>query len=568
MAADFTEFLVRKKIVTPEQILESRTLQEHTGTKLQDVIVDLGYATAPEVMSAIAEFHGLQVIDLTEVAIPPGVIELVPEAVARENVVIPMDLENGALKIILSDPTDSDTIQKLQFILNMDIQPVLAPREQIIEAINRHYGKAETENVDTLLVEFTDDAIDFDEPGAASAPAAQDDSDPRIVKLVDLIFEEAIRLRSSDIHIEPFADRVRVRYRIDGELVERDSPPRPLLDPLLARIKFMSNIALSERPQPQDGRIKMLVQGRPFDLRVSILPTHHGESAVMRIANQISINGLGLADGDCQRFQQSLKRSNGLFLVTGPTRSGKTTTVYAALNELNRPDRNIVTAEDPVEYYLSGVNQVEVKHQVGLDFARIIPPMLLQAPDIILVGEICDPKTAQIAVQAALSGPMVFRTLQTTNDAPGAITRLVDLGVQPFLIASSVTAIMAQRLVRVVCPKCKVRDDPNTSKLQGAGITSDQLANATFMRGSGCKHCFHAGYHGRLGIFELMRMSADIREMTCNRAPNHEVRRQARLLGMRTLLEDGVDKALRGITTIEQVLIACDHELDTDVADS
>jgi type IV pilus assembly protein PilB len=337
---------------------------------------------------------------------------------------------------------------------------------------------------------------------------------------------------------------------------------------LLPRIKIKSNIATSERPQPQDGRIKLNVRGRTFDLRVSILPTHHGESAVLRIPNRLSIEELGFDQDDCQRFRRIINRPNGMFLVTGPMSSGKTTTVCAALNEMNRPDRKIIAAEDPVEYHMPGINQVEVKHKLGLDFPRIIREMLRQAPNIVLVGDIRDQETAQMAVQAALAGPLVIGTLHTTDDAPSAITRLVDMGVQPFLIAGSVTAILAQRLVRVVCPKCKEPDDPDTSQLHAAGIPSDQLANATFMRGRGCNHCYHTGYRGRLGIFELMRMSAGIREMTFNRAPNQEIRRQARQMGMRTLLEDGVDKATKGITTVEQVLSTCHHELETDAAAS
>jgi type IV pilus assembly protein PilB len=316
----------------------------------------------------------------------------------------------------------------------------------------------------------------------------------------------------------------------------------------------------------------MIVQGRQFDLHVSILPTDNGQSVVMRILDRASISigvrDLGVGDEDYKRFQQIIERPSGLFLVTGPMGSGKTTTLTAALNELNRPDRKIITAEDPVEYYLPGVNQVEVKHSIGIDFQRIIRAMLRQAPDIIVIGEIRDQQTAQIAVQAALAGCMVFSTLHTTNDAPSAITRLVDIGAPPFLIASSVIAIMAQRLVRVICPRCKEADDPDTSELHAAGITPDQLANATFMRGRGCNHCHHTGYRGRLGIFELMRTSVGIREMIFNREPTQTIRRQARSLGMRTLLEDGINKALRGITTLEEVLSACRHELESDVAAS
>jgi type IV pilus assembly protein PilB len=307
----------------------------------------------------------------------------------------------------------------------------------------------------------------------------------------------------------------------------------------------------------------MSVQGQHFDLRVSVLPTVHGQSTVMRILDrnsiQVSIKDLGFSDEDYKRFQTIIKRPNGIFLVTGPTGSGKTTTLYASLNELNRPDRKIITAEDPVEYYLPGINQVEVKHQIGLDFARIIRAMLRQAPNIILVGEIRDKETAEIAVQASLTGHLVFSTLHT-NDAPSAITRLGDIGVPPFLIASSVIAIMAQRLVRLICPKCKESYSPPPSEIKAAGYTSDQVKSATFARGQGCNYCHHTGYRGRKGIFEMMSMNSTIREMTFNREPTQAIRKKARQTGMRTLLEDGLSKALRGQTTLDEVLSICHHE--------
>jgi type IV pilus assembly protein PilB len=563
---DFCDILVQKQVLSADQLAEARALAQQTGVKVQEALVKLGYAKIEEVMSAVAEFHGMPFVDLTDVTIPQAVVETVPESVARENVILPMSVENGALKIITSDPSDFDTLQKLQFILNKDIQPVLAAREQIIEAINRHYGQTETESVDSMLAEFTDTAIDFTETEATAA-GAEMDGDAPVIKLVNLIIQEAVSLRASDIHIEPFADRVRVRYRIDGVLVERDSPPRRLLAPILSRIKIMSRIDIAEKRRPQDGRIKMTLSGKHYDLRVSLLPTTHGQSAVMRILDraniQLNIRDLGFGEDDYTRFQTIIKRPNGIFLVTGPTGSGKTTTLYAALNELNRPDRKIITAEDPVEYYLPGINQVEVKHQIGLDFQRIIRAMLRQAPNIILVGEIRDVETAEIAVQASLTGHLVFSTLHT-NDAPSAITRLVDIGVQPFLVASSVIAIMAQRLIRVVCPKCKEPDQPPESELQAAGLTPDRLANATFMRGRGCSHCHHTGYRGRLGIYEMLRMNSVLREMTFTRQPTQAIRRQSRLLGMRTLLEDGVGKALKGITTLEEVLSICHHEAEHD----
>jgi type IV pilus assembly protein PilB len=495
------------------------------------------------------------------VNIPPAIIEMVPESVARENVVIPLSQENGVLRIGVADAGDFDTLQKLQFILNKDIQPVLAPKEQIIDAINRHYGQTETESVDSMLSEFTDTQIDFTETEATTTShAAADDSDSPVVKLCNLIIQEAISLRASDIHIEPFADRVRVRYRIDGVLVERDSPPRRLLAPMISRLKIMGNIDISEKRRPQDGRIKMTTKGKHFDLRVSALPTNHGQSIVMRILDrssiQVSVKDLGFSEDNYKRFQQIIKRPNGIFLCTGPTGSGKTTTLYAAMNELNRPDRKIITAEDPVEYYLPGINQAEVKHSIGLDFARIIKAMLRQAPNIILVGEIRDQETADIAVQASLTGHLVFSTLHT-NDAPSAITRLQDIGVPPYLVASSVIAILAQRLVRVVCAKCKEPDKPPASEIKSAGLTPSQASSANFQRGRGCPNCNHTGFKGRKAIHELLKLTGPIREMTFNREPAQGIRRQARLGGMRTLLEDGVDKAVNGVTTLEEVLSIC-----------
>ena len=562
---DFTDILLKKKLIGPDQLAEAENLASSTGIKLQDALAKLNYVSPAECMSAVAEKHGMQFVDMTDLEIPKSVIELVPESVARENVILPLSLEGNTLKIITADPTNYDTVQKLQFILNKDIVPVLAVPEQITEAINRNYGQSETESVDSMLVEFTDTAIEFTQTESMSSMAAADESDAPVVRLCNLLIQEAIILRASDIHIEPFADRVRVRYRIDGVLVERDAAPRRLLAPLLSRLKIMGQIDISEKRRPQDGRIKMTVHGKHFDLRVSMLPSVHGQSAVMRILDrgniQVNIRDLGFSEDDYLRFQQIIKRPNGIFLVTGPTGSGKTTTLYAALNELNRPDRKIITAEDPVEYYLPGINQVEVKHGIGLDFARIIRAMLRQAPNIILVGEIRDKETAEIAVQASLTGHLVFSTLHT-NDAPSAITRLADIGVPPFLIASSVIAIMAQRLVRVNCVKCKEPYTPTTAELRAAGITPDQAAKATFMKGRGCNHCRQTGYRGRLAIFEMMKMTSVIRELTFAQAPTQEIRRKARGPGgMKTLLDDGILKALKGVTTLDEVLSTCHAEV-------
>ena len=430
---DFTDVLIRRKVLSPEQLTEAVSFSNTNGIKLQDALDKLNYANPLESMSAMAEHSGLAFVDLTEIEIPKSVTELVPESVARENLVIPLSLEGGTLKLITSDPNNDEMVQKLKFILDKEIQPVLAVQEQIQEAINRSYGQSETESVDSMLVEFTDTAIEFTQiDSSGQGGNSEPESDAPVVRLVNLIIQEAVAARASDIHVEPFDDRVRVRYRIDGVLVERDAAPRRLLAAMLSRIKIMGSIDITEKRRPQDGRIKMTLQGKHFDLRVSMLPSVHGQSAVMRILDRgnilVGIRDLGFHEEDHTRFQNIIKRPNGIFLVTGPTGSGKTTTLYAALNELNRPDRKIITAEDPVEYYLPGINQVEVKHNIGLDFARIIRAMLRQAPNIILVGEIRDKETAEIAVQASLTGHLVFSTLHT-NDAPSAITRLVDIGV-------------------------------------------------------------------------------------------------------------------------------------------
>jgi type IV pilus assembly protein PilB len=434
----------------------------------------------------------------------------------------------------------------------------IAPREQIVEAINRHYGLSDGESADSMLQEFTDTAIDFTETALEQegGQEEEDQSDAPVVKLVNLIITEAVQLRASDIHVEPFEDRVRIRYRIDGRLVERDNPPRRLLGAILSRIKILSKLDIAERRRPQDGRIKLTADGKDYDLRVSVLPTNHGQSVVMRILDKdnirVGIRQLGLSENDFRQFKNLIRRPNGIILVTGPTGSGKTTTLYASLNELNRPDTKIITAEDPVEYYLAGINQVEIRHSIGLDFARVIRAMLRQAPNVILVGEMRDTETAQMGIQASLTGHLVFSTLHT-NDAPGAITRMIDMGVPAYLVASSVIAVLAQRLVRVNCPKCKQPYQPLDTQIEAAGIPPELLEGATFMKGRGCSHCQKSGYKGRLGIFELMVMTNKIREMAFQGAATQEIRRAAISQGMRIMFDDGIAKACNGITTLDEV---------------
>lgn len=558
MAPDWIQKLIDEDVISNDQWAEAQDLAANLGIKPEEALVKLEYVTPAQIGQAQANQFGFEFIDLSSMQIPSSVIEMVPESVARENLVIPLSLEdNGDLVVALHDPMAFDILDKLRFIINKEIKVAVASKEMIQAAINRHYGQSETESVDSMLQEFTETAIDFTETELAKTGVVAEDENAPIIKLVNLIISEAVNMRASDIHIEPFEDRIRIRYRIDGELMERDSPPRRLQGALISRIKIMGSIDISEKRRPQDGRIKTRVGGKDFDMRVSLLPTAHGQAIVMRILDRdnikIGIRNLGFSEDNYRKFQSIIRRPNGIFLVTGPTGSGKTTTLYSALGELNRPDRKIITAEDPVEYYLPGINQVEVKSAIGLNFSRIIRAMLRQAPNVILVGEIRDTETAEMAIQASLTGHLVFSTLHT-NDAPGSITRLIDMGVQPFLVASSVMAVMAQRLVRVICPKCKEPTVPDPSELQALEATPEQVAGATFMHGKGCSHCQHTGYRGRKAVFELMVMNSTLRDMTFRSEPTQNIRRQAKMFGMKTLVEDAFDKCMTGMTTVTEVL--------------
>ena len=551
-------FLLQKSVVGEEQLAEAAAMAKANGAKEHKALVQLGYATAEQIAQAMADLHGYDFYDLRDVPIPPAVVELVPESVARENVIIPLAEEEDALKVLVADPDDYETLDKLQFILNRKIDIGLATEESILEAINRNYGQGMDESADSMLQEFTDTAIDFTETEGDDDDADEDvdEASAPIVRLVQLMIGEAVQLRASDIHVEPFEDRVRIRYRIDGVLVERDSPPRRLLGALLSRIKILAKMDIAERRRTQDGRIKITAGGKELDLRVSMLPTNHGQSCVMRLLDKdnikVGVRQLGLSENDFSLFKNLIRRPNGILLVTGPTGSGKTTTLYAALNELNRPDRKIITAEDPVEYYLPGINQVEVRHSIGLDFSAIIRSMLRQAPNVILVGEMRDYETASMGIQASLTGHLVFSTLHT-NDAPGAVTRMVDMGVPAYLVAGSVIGILAQRLVRVVCSKCKQPYTPTDNELEAAGITPEMAASANFMKGRGCSSCGGGGYRGRLGVFELMPMTSKIRELSFQGAATQEIRKAAVEHGMSTLYDDAIRKVLLGITTIEEV---------------
>ena len=560
---DYGDILVKNQVISSEQLQESRDVMKNGGN-LQEALLKLEYANTLQIAKAVAEFNHYEFIDLTDIEVPDEAIKLMTAGTARESNVVPISTDGLSVKLAVADPSDFGMIQKLSFIMNKEIVPVVASLEQIRELINKVYPQEDVDD-SAPLIDFSEIENEFSQADAGRA--GDDGGEGGIIKLVNKILSEGVELRASDIHIEPFATRVRIRYRVDGVLVEKENPPYRYLLPILSRLKIMAGIDISEKRRPQDGRIKTSLKGRDFDLRLSLLPTVYGQSAVMRILDRsnikVNIRDLGFAEDDFARFLNLIKRPNGIFLVTGPTGSGKTTTLYSAINELNTTERKIITAEDPVEYYLPGINQCEVKHNIGLDFSRIIRAMLRQAPNVILVGEIRDAETAKIAIEASLTGHLVFSTLHT-NDAPSAITRLIDIGVQPFLVASSIIAVMAQRLVRRICPKCKEPYTPTPADIKASGLTPEQVGTGKFMHGKGCTNCNKTGYRGRQGIYEMLRLDGKLREMAFKGASAQEMRRHAKSKGMRNLLDDGMLKVCKGMTTFEEVLSTCHHDSSLD----
>ncbi len=556
--SDLVQTLLDDGLITQEDAGKAKTAQAAGGGPIRDALVALGILSEGQIAEAIAKREHLELIHLADMEISPAIVEAIPQALAKRHNIVPVDRRQGAMVIACAEPLDFETTDNLRFVLNSDVEFVIAPKDEITEAITRYYGGATVdESVDSMLQEFTDSDIGAVGAGESATSADVGDDDAPVVRLVRLIIEEAVRARASDIHVEPMSDRVRIRYRVDGICSEVQNPPKRLQGAIISRLKIMANIDIAEKRRPQDGRIFMRIDGRDIDFRVSCLPATHGESVVLRILDKekalIGLDELGFDPEDYVRFRRIIRKPNGVFLVTGPTGSGKTTTLYAALNELNRPDVKIISAEDPVEYSLAGVNQCQVHDQIGLSFARILRSMLRQAPNIILIGEIRALDVAEVAVQAALTGHLVFSTLHT-NDAASAITRLIDMGIKPFLAASSIQAVMAQRLVRKICPRCKEPVEPDPRTLQAMGLGPKDIEGVTFYHGRGCPACGNSGYMGRQGIFELMEMNTTIREMAFKMTPVEQIRQEAIMSGMFTLKDDGIRKAKAGITTLEEVM--------------
>ena len=497
---------------------------------------------------------GLPFVELGEAPIPAELLAALPRSFVLRHEVCPFGRdEAGALRVALADPVDVEALDGLAHVTARSVVPCLAEAGDLRRAIARHFGGAGDAREDLVGGPVPGGRAPEEVP---SDPPAKENEAP-VIAWVHGIVREAVRRRASDIHLEPLERRFRVRYRIDGVLAEGESPPQRLQLAVVARVKLMAGISIAEKRVPQDGRIQLAVDGRPLDLRVSSLPTAHGESVVLRLLDKEGLRPglpeLGLEGADERAFARLLASPDGIVLVTGPTGSGKTTTLYACLHHLNTADRKIVTVEDPVEYQLTGINQVPVRPEVGMTFASALRAMLRQAPNIVMVGEIRDAETADIAINASLTGHLVFSTLHT-NDAPGAVTRLIDIGAKPFLVAASLRAAVAQRLVRRVCRACAVAHAPSASELQGLGVPPGELAAAQFRRGAGCAECAGTGYRGRLGIFELFLITDEIRALIHGNAGATRLRACARAQGMRTMREDGVRKVLAGLTTIEEVL--------------
>jgi len=552
------EILENVGLVTREQAVAARNLATAEDEPIMEILAREGAATKSAMLKVLAGQFGMETITLTGLDIPREVLDMVPGDVAQRYKVVPVFKNDNILTVALGDPLDVDTLDGLRYVLKANVEGVVAPSEEIEKAIANYYGRA-TGAVESMLTEITEGTLALPDDVQQQLVGDTDisDSDAPIIKLVSLIIMEAFRSRASDIHLEPMPKNFRVRYRIDGVLHEVDSPPKRLQAAILSRVKIMANMSIAEKRVPQDGRIQINVMGRDLDLRVSSIPTNHGESIVMRILDKagiaLGLPQLGFFADDQQVFERLIGLSDGIILVTGPTGSGKTTTLYACLNTINKPDRKIITVEDPVEYQMSGINQVQVRADIGMTFSAALRAILRQAPNIIMIGEIRDMETAEIAVNASLTGHLVFSTLHT-NDAPSAVTRLIDIGVKPFLVASSTRAIMAQRLVRKICEKCKQPYKAEESELRLLGPAAQQLATAELFHGAGCAECQFTGYRGRIGLFEVFQITDEVRNLIFEQVSSTELRIKARELGMRTLREDGIRKVVAGQTTLSEVL--------------
>ncbi len=549
------ELFVEQGVIDEAQQQDIAAEVALSGKPLPDVMVDYQICTEEQFYQTLASALGMDFMDLREFVPPNETLRLIPAGLALLHRAFPLGAEGNTVHVALGDPLNAQTAEDLRFAIGREIQVVVAPSHQLEELLKKHYG-ADAGSMDDILSQLGGELEIVDGNLNVKELEAEANSTP-IIRFVDLVLYQAVQDRASDIHFEPFEMEFKIRYRVDGALYEMAPPPRHLALPVISRVKVMANLNIAERRLPQDGRIQMNVGGKPIDLRVSTLPTQFGESVVLRVLDRSSANlnleMLQMPPAIYDYICRTIEKPNGIFIVTGPTGSGKTTTLYAALNKVNTVDTKVLTAEDPVEYDIEGIIQVPVNESIGLNFARVLRAFLRQDPDRIMVGETRDIETAQIAIQAALTGHLVLSTLHT-NDAPGAVTRLIDMGVEPFLISASLEGVLGQRLIRKVCLECRTPYEPSEVALSQLGLSPHEIGDKQFYYGKGCDTCNNTGYKGRKGIYELLDVSDPIREMINQRAPSVVLKQKAIELGMTTLREDGLRAIYDGETTIEEVL--------------
>jgi type IV pilus assembly protein PilB len=552
-----TEFFVEHGVLQTSQAEDVLDEVELNGKTVPQAMIDGGFIDELGFYQTIANGLGTDLIDLNERDIRPEILRLIPSGLARLHGALPVEMSGTTLRVALVDPFDLHAAEDLRFALGKDIHVIVSPADQIEDLIKQHYG-SDTTSMEDVLKQLGEagEALQLREGDGEAAVEAEANATP-IIRFVDLILYQAIQDRASDIHFEPFENEFKIRYRVDGALYEMSPPPRHLALPVISRVKVMANMNIAERRLPQDGRIQKQIAGRNVDLRVSTLPTQFGESLVLRVLDRSIVNldleVLGMPDYIYNFLLEMIEHPNGIFIATGPTGSGKTTTLYSCLRRINTIDSKLLTAEEPVEYDLEGIVQVPVNEAIGLTFARVLRSFLRQDPDRIMVGETRDLETAQIAIQASLTGHLVFTTLHT-NDAPGAITRLIDMGVEPFLISSTLEAVLGQRLLRSICRHCRTTYEPGNPLLTELGISRQDIGEKQFFYGKGCNACNNTGYKGRKGIYELLKITDPIRELINERAPTVTLKQKAVELGMITLRQDGLRSIFAGDTTVEEVL--------------
>jgi len=556
-AKSVIDLLVDQGIVDKSQAEDALREIDTSGKDVVQTLVDFGLVTEESLYQNIADSLGTDVLDLSNYEPPQEILRMVQAGLARLHGALPISLSDDTLTVCLTDPLNPQIPEDLRFALNKNIQVAVAPVQQIEALLAKCYGTDDA-SLNDILAELAGEHIEFGDDGKIDFQNIEAEANATpIIRYVDLILYQAIQDRASDIHFEPFELEFKIRYRVDGALYEMAPPPRHLALPVISRVKVLANLNIAERRLPQDGRIQKNIAGRQVDLRVSTLPTQYGESVVLRVLDRSSVNlsleNLGMPDYILSYILETIEKPNGIFIVTGPTGSGKTTTLYACLNKINTIDSKLLTAEDPVEYDMEGIIQVPINESIGLNFGRVLRAFLRQDPDRIMVGETRDLETAQISIQASLTGHLVFSTLHT-NDAPGAVTRLIDMGVEPFMISSSLEGVLGQRLIRKICMNCRTAYEPSEAVLSQMGLSPHDIGDKQFYYGKGCDVCNQTGYKGRKGIYELLDISDPIRELINQRAPSVVLKQKAVELGMMTLREDGLRSIYDGETTIEEVL--------------